>query len=100
MSGLPEFNYPAFHEAAAALRGAGYAVLNPAETVGLDGAPWLWWMRQALRQVTEAQGVAMLPGWEQSRGARIEVHVAAELGLPTLNVALWLDLTYGVRSGS
>jgi len=32
MSGLPGFNFPAFHAAAAKLRADGFTVLNPAET--------------------------------------------------------------------
>lgn len=31
MTGLPDFNYPAFHAAAAAWRAAGWTVANPAE---------------------------------------------------------------------
>lgn len=31
MTGLPEFNYPAFHAEAARLRGLGYQVENPAD---------------------------------------------------------------------
>ena len=31
MRSLPEFNFPAFHEAAKDLRGRGFVVLNPAE---------------------------------------------------------------------
>ena len=30
MSGLPAFNFPAFHEAAADLRACGFDVVNPA----------------------------------------------------------------------
>jgi uncharacterized protein DUF4406 len=36
MSGLPEFNFPAFHKAAADWRAAGWEVVNPAES--FDGA--------------------------------------------------------------
>lgn len=31
MTGLPEYNYPAFHAAAAELRAQGWRVVNPAE---------------------------------------------------------------------
>lgn len=31
MTGLPDFNFPAFHAAAAAWRAAGWEVFNPAE---------------------------------------------------------------------
>ncbi|WP_371807265.1 DUF4406 domain-containing protein [Pseudomonas sp. KK4] len=29
--------------------------------------------------------VAVLPGWENSKGARLEVHIARELGMPVVN---------------
>ncbi|WP_416221710.1 DUF4406 domain-containing protein [Pseudomonas sp. B33.4] len=29
--------------------------------------------------------VAVLPGWDASRGARLEVHIARELCMPVLN---------------
>jgi hypothetical protein len=31
MRGIPEFNFPAFHDAAARLRNEGHVVFNPAE---------------------------------------------------------------------
>jgi len=37
MSGLPEFNYPAFFAAAEQLTAAGYDVLNPARPEGREG---------------------------------------------------------------
>ena len=40
MTGLPDFNRPAFHAAAAALRAQGYVVINPAEVdLGLNRKP-------------------------------------------------------------
>lgn len=29
--------------------------------------------------------VAVLPGWDTSRGARLEVNIARELGMPVVN---------------
>jgi hypothetical protein len=92
MSGLPEFNYPAFMSSARALRSAGYRVLNPAETQGQPDSTWEWWMRQALAQVLRAEGVALLDGWRDSRGARLEHTVATSLGIECHPVAHWLDL--------
>lgn len=99
MTGLPEFNYPAFNTAADRLRDAGFPVLNPAETDpddyphAYDGPtpPWKWWLRQALAMVIQADAIAVLPGWESSKGARLEVHVATELGMPVRSLEEWLD---------
>ena len=80
MTGLPEFNYPAFFAKAAELRAEGRAVLSPALIVG--GQDWEWrdWMREALKMQMEAEVVYMLPGWRKSRGARIERRLALILG--------------------
>lgn len=90
MSGLPHNNFPAFHKAAAQLRAAGYTVINPAEG-GLPGdLPWDRYLRVDLAQLVTCDAVATLPGWERSKGARLEVHVARELGMPVRSVPAWL----------
>ena len=87
MTGLPDFNRPAFHAAAAALRAQGYVVINPAEVDLGPDATWSDYMRihlaEIARRVTQ---VFVLPGWEGSRGAQLEVHVARSLGLPVVPV--------------
>ena len=96
MTGLPHFNYPAFRAAEAELRAVGYGVLNPVDAEQHNPTPgesqaWDWYMRHALRMVTEADGVALLDGWWRSRGASLEVHVARALELPTEPVEHWLS---------
>jgi len=91
MTGLPAFNFPAFHAAAAQLRAIGYEVENPAENpVPACGGTWLGYMRMAIAQVATVDAVVLLPGWEGSRGARIERDLAIGLGLGvmTLDAAL------------
>lgn len=39
-------------------------------------------MRLALRQMLTCDAVALLPGWQQSRGALLEHTVAIDLGIP------------------
>jgi len=95
MTGYPEFNYPAFNDAGRALRDAGFDTLNPVDsedenpTPGIP-QPWEWYMRRALLMVLAADCVAMLPGWEKSRGASLEVHVARALGLDCRPLDVWL----------
>jgi hypothetical protein len=81
MTGLPESNYPAFHDAARVLRGMGYTVENPAENPRPPGGEWVEYMRMSLRQLSRVDALVMLPGWQNSRGARIEVDTALKLGL-------------------
>jgi len=92
MSGLPSFNYPAFHSAAGRLRAAGFEVLNPAENK-LEGSPeWADYMRASIGQLVRAGGVATLAGYEKSRGASIETKLAWDLGVVVRPVAYWLTL--------
>ena len=102
MRGYPEFNFPAFKAYAKHLRSLGYEVFSPAEkdesihgedfsnkyTTGSlqeaesDGFS----LRRALGDDLEwickqADGVALMPGWEKSSGANAEWATAKALGL-------------------
>lgn len=87
MTGYPDWNFPAFHIITKRLRDAGHEVLNPAENDGGDASAgdWAYFMRQDLGHVCAVEAVAVLHGWERSRGAALEVTVAHALGLPILD---------------
>ena len=90
MTGLPEFNYPAFFAAANDLATLGIETINPARTQGREGCKsWLDFMRASLRDLADCDGVAYLPGWGESRGAALEVHIARSLDLPVKPVRAW-----------
>lgn len=92
MTGYDDYNRPAFHQAAAQLRAAGYHVISPAETPQPAAhAEWADWTRASLKRMLDADAVALLPGWQASRGANLEVHVAAKLGMDYRSVAYWLN---------
>lgn len=93
MTGLPEFNYPAFHRAAAALRELGHHVENPAENPAPACGSWAGYMRLALPQLCTCDAVRRLPGWKKSRGARLESFIARVLGLDVQ------DLDLGAEEG-
>lgn len=91
MSGLPDSNYPAFFRAEEDLRAAGYSrILNPARSVCPDDSEWDAYMRAALVMVAQANALALLPGHQNSRGARLERHVAKELGMLVAPLEHWL----------
>jgi hypothetical protein len=95
MRGKPLYNFPAFDEAAARLRKLGHEVHNPAEVDRENGfdpeRPILTnaFMRRAfagdVAAICEADAIAMLPGWRDSEGARIEHAIAVMLGLEVLD---------------
>lgn len=106
MRGYPEFNFPAFHRGAALLRKLGYEVFSPAEKdIERHGADIShgnvtgceemaakehgFNLRVALGDdlawiCAEADAIALLPGWEDSRGAVAEASTAVALGLRVL----------------
>lgn len=90
MTGLPEFNYPAFRAAADQLRELGHDVEDPSTNVNPTPDDYHGWLRAGLAQLIRCEGVALLDGWEASGGARLEVIVAATLGLSVRPVAEWL----------
>lgn len=101
-----------FTRADEVLRFTGYETRNPAKCAPLRTplekakpysrfAPgrrppepsWHDYMRQCLRTIARVDGVALLDGWEDSRGASWEHRIATEvLAIPCLTVAEWLEL--------
>ena len=99
MAGYPDLNYPLFHAVSKELRARGHEVFSPAENDERKGygkvvtgqtTPAL---RHALGDdlawiCKEAEAVALLPGWENSRGARAEWSTAVALGLKLIYVGV------------
>lgn len=94
MTGFVDYNYPAFHQAAADLRASGYEVENPAdsEEANPTGEPqlWAWYMKRAITKLMLCDGLALLDGWEASIGARIEVNLSHSLGIEIRHINAWL----------
>ena len=81
MSGMPGHNFPAFNAAAAALRAKGWHVENPADHGDVIGATWADYMHSDVRMLASCGAIHLLPGWSKSRGASLEAHIAAALGM-------------------
>jgi hypothetical protein len=94
MSGLPDFNFPAFFDAEERFASAGWLVVNPARMdVDVDGfdptksraESHAHYMRRDLPEVARCDAIALLPGWEGSLGVKDELYVALACGLAVLD---------------
>lgn len=88
MTGLSNFNKPAFFEAEERLRQDGWLVVNPANTRQHPGVLrgdkiWQYYMREAIRVLVDCTAIALLPGWMDSKGAKVEYLIAQNLGMET-----------------
>jgi hypothetical protein len=100
MTGLPDFNHPAFHAAAAKLRSLGYEVANPAEICPDTSMPYGECMRLDIREMTHCDGLAMLPDWHLSRGAMLEVETAKAMDMQTRSLEWWAEYAEGMQCES
>jgi len=86
MTGMADHNFPAFHAAAERLRRAGWEPVNPAENFdGRTDLPRETYLRADIKLLATCEAVALLPGWEESRGAKLEYLIAWELGMPVFD---------------
>jgi hypothetical protein len=90
MTGYEDFNYPAFHAAKAALAARGYDVISPADLPPRDDWEWIDYMEPNIASVFQVDGIALLDGWTESKGARIECAIAEGRGIPMRGLAEWL----------
>lgn len=85
MTGMPDLNFPAFNQAAATLRASGFEVVNPAEINPDHTMEWEECMRRDIAELVRCDSIYMLPGWERSKGATLEHHIAERLGMLILD---------------
>lgn len=99
MRGYPRFNFDRFAASARSLREAGYAVVSPAEMDLEDGDfdpdnpgeitkdRYERWMRRDLRALADCDAIFLLPGWQNSEGAKRELAFALAMNLEVIPCA-------------
>lgn len=87
MTGIEDFNFPAFNAAAGILRAHGYIVENPAEHGIVDGADWADYLAYDLTRLGLCDTIYLLPGWENSKGAQLEFLIAERLGMKVIHAS-------------
>lgn len=82
MTGMENKNIHAFNEMAVLLFNLGYEPVNPARHDNPRITSWATYMKLGLIDMLQCEGVLVLPGWENSEGACMEVEIATKLGIP------------------
>lgn len=86
MSGIAEFNRPAFMVAESYLRDQGLRVMNPA--VLPDGFSHEQYLSIALPMLRACEAVVFLPGWRESVGAMMEYDEAQRAMMPCFEMQM------------
>jgi Domain of unknown function (DUF4406) len=85
MSGKRQHNYPKFFKYEKKLQEAGHIVINPAR-LNKAGEDWSSCLRNDLYHiVTKCGTIALLDDWFISRGARLELATALQLGMKIIS---------------
>ncbi len=95
MSGYPNYNAEKFGECEYELTVRGFDVFNPARedrlpAPGEEPLPWSEYLRRVLRVLTSGKrrpdAILIMPGWENSRGANLEVFIGQVLGIDIVDI--------------
>lgn len=97
MRGLPQYNFPAFYAAEETIAAAGHEVMNPARLDDEDGFDRDYEyahdeMAEMIRsfasrnaaKLAQCDAIALLPDWDVSEGAKLDLAFAQYLGIEVL----------------
>ena len=114
MRGYPKFNADNFNLWALKLRAAEYEVLTPVEMDAEDGLDFTseetasatvrrlpngdvdeeYYLQRDFIRLQECQGVALIEGWEESRGSQREIVKAIKADIRIREAFMWLEYRY------
>lgn len=113
ITGIEELNIPAFKKAEEKLRSLNFEPINPHELFSeeeLNEANkklerkewtkedyWAYFMKRDVEYLTRCEFVAVLPYWETSRGANLELAIAKALRMPIIQVDNLQEITQNVN---
>lgn len=81
MTGIEEFNHPAFERAEEHLRDLGLETWSPHRAFGGDTTlPRAAYIEVGIRKLLDCDAIYLLKDWQRSEGAKLEAAVARELG--------------------
>ncbi|WP_163401462.1 DUF4406 domain-containing protein [Flavobacterium fluviatile] len=63
----------------------GFEAINPLVVVGDWKCPWNVAMKKCITTVMSCDGVILINDWMRSKGAKLEVEICDQLGIPTFN---------------
>lgn len=78
MTGYPNFNIDTFKKAKVNLEQLGYPIALPYDIENAVNPDWEWgdYLGEDIKIVCKCRGIILLPEWERSRGARVEIAAA------------------------
>ena len=79
MTGIKDYNAPAFEKAYFDLQSKDHFPVMPVPYV--DGKTYQEYLRDDLKLLLDCDGIYMLDGWQESKGAKIEHMVALACGI-------------------
>ena len=85
MSGRENYNQEAFEEAATVLKQLGYHPVTPFDLDTVEPVAYHEWipnMKRDIKYLVTMDGVLVIDGWEDSKGATLEVAIANKLEIP------------------
>lgn len=92
MTGIPEYNFPAFDAALECLGKEGIKCVSPHQidhgetTETRRHLPYQTYLRAGFKLLLDCGGIILLKGWTHSRGTRHELHIARALHFPVFTL--------------